>query len=147
TPVPVDLTVSHVPPSLALISAERRTRPDLTTMLVLNDESYLLGAGRTDGVSVATMPAPPPTGNDGPNPKGDRSAPPIEVRQVGEHRVSVLASGNHVAVTMAYDSTRSVIVSAQGRAGGPLPISVDEAIAMLVSIRLIPNPADWTIDP
>jgi hypothetical protein len=147
TPVPVDVTVSHVPPSIALISANRETRPDVITMLVFNDESYLLGAGRSDGVSVAAVPAFPLTDNDVVNTKGDRPPTPPEVRQVDGHQVYVQASGNRFSVAMTYDSAHNVIVAAQGRDGGSAPISVDDAIAMLVSVRLIPNQADWTTDP
>ena len=146
TPVPVDVTVSHVPPSIALISANHQTRPDVTTMLVFNDESYILGAGRTDGVSVAVAPAFP-LGDNVVNTKGDRPATPPEVRQVEGHQVYVRASGNRFSVAMAYDSAHNVIVAAQGRDGRSAPISVDDAIAMLVSVRLIPNQADWTTDP
>jgi hypothetical protein len=147
TPVPVDVTVSHVPPSINLISANHETRPDITTMLVFNNESYILGAGRNDGVSVAATPAFPLTDNDTVATKGDR--PPVlpEVRQIDGHQVHVRVSGNQFSVAMAYDSAHNIIVAAQGHDGGPAPISIDDAIAMLLSVRLIPNQTDWTTDP
>jgi hypothetical protein len=147
TPVPVDVTVSHVPPSIALISASHDTRPEVTTMLVFNDESYILGAGRLDGVSVAALPTFPLTDNGAVNTKDGRPATAPEVRQVDGHQVYVLASGNHFSVAMVYDSAHNIVVAAQGRDGGAAPISIDDAIAMLVSVRLIPNQADWTTDP
>ncbi|GAA0943530.1 hypothetical protein GCM10009558_058420 [Virgisporangium aurantiacum] len=147
TPVPVDVTVAHVPPSLALISANRETRPNVTTMLVFNDESYLSGEGRSDGVSVAVVPTFLLTDNGGATAKDGRPLTPPEVRQVDGHQVYVLVTGDRLLVAMAYDGTHNVIVSAQGRAGGSVPISVEDAIAMLTSVRLIPDRADWTTDP
>ena len=41
----------------------------------------------------------------------------------------------------------TVVVTGQGHEGEPAPIGIDEAIAMLVSVRLIRNQTDWITDP